>query len=64
MSHSKAVGHAKTGGFAFAPDQYRFGSVSPGSRTTTPKEETLLWFDGEGYAHRIRPQAAISQQWN
>jgi hypothetical protein len=22
-AHSKAVGHAKTGGFAFFPDQYR-----------------------------------------
>src|SRR6516164_10744238 len=56
MSHSKAVGHAKTGGFAFAPDQYRFGSVSPGSRTNTPKEETLLWFD----RRRIRPSYSPS----
>jgi hypothetical protein len=29
-AHSKAVGHTKTGGFAFVPDQYRWGSASTG----------------------------------
>jgi hypothetical protein len=57
---SKAVGHAKTGGFAFVLDEYRLGGryspeVEPGRCSPGPTNKE--------YAHRTRPQARLCK-WN